>query len=162
MTLCVIEKNVPAILGVVLKIESDPDYPFSDMFGSFSNQPESDFAINHRRRQGSSDEFEWFNPAWAENMADAERAYLEIIPFIRGQKWMMRVVCTARVEVPCGNGAVTGDVGPYYVDGFDDEDSAGREEAEKEVKEELIDELRNLGFTDEQIATAMDEVKMEE
>jgi hypothetical protein len=152
----------PRILSVEIKIEPDPDYPLSEMLGQFSNQSESKFAINHRRRQGNHDEFEWFNPACAENMADAERAYLEIMPFVRDRKWMMRIRASARVEAPCGNGAVVGEVGPCYADGFNDEDGTGREEAEKQVKEELAGELRTLGFTKKEVVTAIDKTKTEE
>jgi hypothetical protein len=155
-------ENTSRILSVKIKIEPDPDYPLSEMIGQFSNQPELKFAINHRRRQGNHDEFEWFNPACAENMADAERAYLEIMPFVRDRKWMMRIRASARVEAPCGNGAVVGEVGPCYADGFDDEDCTGREEAEKQVKEELTNELRTLGFTGKEIVAAIDEAKIEE
>lgn len=156
------ETRAPRIINVKLKVEADYDYPFEDMIGSFSNEPKSKFAVNHHRRQGHRDEFEWFNSAWAENRADAERAYLEMMPFVRDRKWMMRVCASAEVAVPCGNDSVTAKVGPCWADGFDDEDSAGRGEALTQVKEELAGELRQLGFTDGAIASAIDGAETED
>lgn len=156
------QQQTPQIVGVKLKVEADPDYPFEDMVGSFDREPKSKYAVNHRRRQGRRDEFDWFNPAWAKSRADAERAYWEIIPFLRDQRWMMRACASAEVVVPCGNGSVTATLGPYWGDGFDNEDKLGKEEALAQVKEELASELRKLGFTEQRIASAMDEVEVED
>jgi len=52
------QRGSPQILGVKPKVEVDSEYPFADMLGSFSREPKSKFAVNHRRRQGRRDEFE--------------------------------------------------------------------------------------------------------
>jgi len=156
------QRGSPQILGVKLKVEVDEYYPFEDEFGSFGNAPKSKFAVNHRRREGRPGEFEWFNPAWAESRADAERAYLGIMPFVRGRKWMMHASASAEVVIPCGKGSVTATVGPFWSDSFDNEDGLGEKEALAQVKEELASELRKLGFAQKHIASAMDEAEVED
>jgi hypothetical protein len=156
------QRGSPQIVVVKLKVEVDPDYPFEEMLGSFSREPKSKFAVNHQRRQGRRDECEWFNPAWAESRADAERAYWEILPFLRDRKWMMHVCASAEVVVPCGTGSVTAKVGPCWADGFDNDDKLGEEEALAQVKEELASELRKLGFAQKRITWAMDEAEVED
>lgn len=143
------------ILTVKLKVEVDETYPYGDFIGSFDRNPTAKLAINHRRRQGSSDELEWFNPACADSRADAERAYLEIMPFVRSEKNMMQIIGSANVEVPCGGGSVIGEVGPFREEGFDSDDHEGRQDAELAVKESLADELRTLGFAKKEIDKAL-------
>lgn len=152
----------PRIVTVKIKVEVDYDYPFDDFVGSFGREPKSKFAINHRRRQGHHDEFEWFNPACAEDRADAERAYLEIMPYMRDQKWMMLITGSGKVEVPCGGGLVLGEVGPFSGEGFDSDDHEGRKDAEHTVREELADELRTLGFSDDEIDKALSNAEVED
>ena len=154
--------HTPRIVSVKLQVETDPDYPLEDFLGSFSAQPKSKVSVNHRRRQGSSRELEWFNPAAADNRADAERDYLEMIEFIRDRKWMMRVVASAKVSVPCGSASIEGQAGPCYADGFDSDDDEGCKEAKKQVREELTEELQKLGFANREIADAMDHADIEE
>jgi len=154
--------HMPRIVSVKLRVETDPDYPLDAFLGSFSDQSKSKISVNHRRRQGSSRELEWFNPATADNRADAERDYLEMMEFIRDRKWMMRVVASAKVSVPCGSAAIDGQAGPCYADGFDSDDDEGCKEAKKQVREELTEELQKLGFANREIADAMDHADIEE
>ena len=154
--------HMPRIVSVKLRVETDPDYPLDAFLGSFSDQSKSKISVNHRRRQGSSRELEWFNPATADNRADAERDYLEMMEFIRDRKWMMRVVASAKVSVPCGSAAIDGQAGPCYADGFDSDDDEGCKEAKSDVREELAEELRKLGFSNRQIADAMDHADIKE
>jgi len=154
--------HMPRIVSVKLQVETDPDYPLEDVLGSFSAQPKSKVSVNHRHRQGNSRELEWFNPASADNRADAERDYLEMMEFIRDRKWMMRVVASAKVRVPCGSASVEAKVGPCYADGFDSDNDDGREEAKRQVREELTGELQKLGFSNQEIAEAMDHADNEE
>jgi hypothetical protein len=158
------EKDVPRpkIVSVRFKLETDQYYPFEDMIGGFSNKAESEFAVNHRRRQGQRGDLEWFNPACVDNRADAERAYFEMMPFVHEQKWMMRITALAKVDVPCGTGEVTGTVGPFGYDGFDNEDQYGRLEAEKEVKRELTEKLLTLGFKNQEISAALENAETED
>jgi hypothetical protein len=154
--------HMPRILSVKLQIETDPDHPLEDFLGSFSAQPKSKVSVNHRRRQGTSRELEWFNPATADNRADAERDYLEMMEFVHDRKWMMRVVGSAKVSVPCGSAMVEAKVGPCYADGLDSDDDEGCKEAKNQVREELTEELQKLGFTNQEIAEAMDHAEIEE
>ena len=154
--------HMPQIVSVKLQVETDPDYPLEDFLGSFSAQPKSKVSVNHRRRQGNSRELEWFNPATADNRADAERDYLEMMEFIHDRKCMMRVVASAKVSVPCGSASIEGQVGPCYADGFGSDDDEGCKEAKSEVREELAEELRKLGFSNREIADAMDHADIEE
>jgi hypothetical protein len=154
--------HMPQITGVKLRVEADPDYPLTETLGDFSNHAKSDISINHRRRLGTSHEYEWFNPAAADNRADAERDYLEMMEFMRDRKWMMRVVGSAEVIVPCGRSSVQARIGPYCVDGFDSDDDEGREQAKRQVCADLTDELRKLGFSKQEIADAMNHIDIEE
>lgn len=157
-----IETHMPQIISVKLQVETDLDYPLEDSLGSFSAEPKSKVSVNHRRRQGNSRELEWFNPAGADNRADAERDYLEMMKFAHDHKWMMRVVASATVSVPCGSASVEAKVGPCYADGFDSDDNEGREEAKRQVREELTEELQKLGFSSQEITDAMDHEDIEE
>ena len=161
-TLMMTETRTPQIISVKLQVETDQDYPLEDLLGSFSAEPKSKVSVNHRRRQGNSRELEWFNPACAENRADAERDYLEMMEFIRDRKWMMRVVASATVRIPCGSASVEAKVGPCYADDFDSDNDDGREEAKRQVCEELTEELQKLGFSNQKITDAMDHADIEE
>ena len=45
---------------------------------------------------------------------------------------------------------------------FDGDDDEGREEAKRQVHEELTEELQKLGFSSQEIADAMDHADVEE
>jgi Holliday junction resolvasome RuvABC DNA-binding subunit len=45
---------------------------------------------------------------------------------------------------------------------FDSDDDEGREEAKRQVREELTEELQKLGFSSQEIADAMDHADIEE
>lgn len=157
-----VTKNKPQILTVKLKIEGDPDYPLRETLGSFDAKPLSKVAINHHRRQGTSREYEWFNPAAADTHANAERDYLEMMEFAHDRKWMMRVVGSATVDVPCGSTSVTARAGPYHADGFDSNDEDGCKNAQNEIREEISDELVKMGFSRREITHAMNHIEIEE
>jgi hypothetical protein len=157
-----VTRNKPQILTVKLKIKSDPDYPLREILGSFDAKPLSKVAINHRRRQGTSREHEWFNPAAADTRADAERDYLEMMEFAHERKWMMQIVGFATVDIPCGITSVTAKVGPYHADGFDNDDENGCKNAQTEIREEISDELTKMGFSIREITHAMNHIEIEE
>lgn len=143
----------------IAKIElvRSPDYDGQfDYYGSFGNEPTSEFSIPHESDNRRT--LNWFNPCTdaCESAAQASEMYARILAFERGEWHWQSIKAQATIETSYnGLDWLTNRIKSGGVYGIEsDMPESEKHDIETEQLDELVDTLKALGFTTEEIEQA--------
>jgi hypothetical protein len=141
-------------------IERIPDYDTTpDWLGTFSNEKKSDLAITHEPENSRT--LNWFNPCNATTKKEAKEDYERYLGLENNEWYFIGIKATAHTAVSIGQGSWKLDQitsgGLWGIES--DTDEKYLKEIEQEQLAEVKDYLKEYGFTDEQINTAIVEYK---
>ena len=142
-------------IRVIRKIDSDPD---TSHLGTFDNEAETKFAINHHERGGDTRRsYQWFNSSSvdtsnsdAENKKYAEQDYKRIVSLDSQAWYFMGIVAEATVYI-AGVRQTLQSGGLWGIES--DSEESYLKDIEIEQLSELRDILKEIGFKDEDIVT---------
>jgi len=157
-------KQSKRILSVKVKQMFD-DSPDTSWLGEFSDSAKTEFAINHRERNGGNTrEFEWFNAASVDtqnntsedNAKYAEQDYKRMMQLNNGHFCFIGIWADAEIGLPRGDSYLCQSVTSGGLWGIEsDSDKSYFAEVEQEQLAELRGVLADFGFPKRAIARAI-------
>lgn len=141
------EKNKISKVYLKHKIDECPDLSW---LGEFGKEPK-EYPIEHE--PNNSRTYNYFNAENVENMEQAQQNYNRIMQFENGNVCMLGIIAYAEIVInnicqtvqSCGLWGIESDSDKSYLG-----------EIEKQELDSLCDVLHSLGFTKEEIASAID------